>query len=160
MYNSGQASELKQIPSHKKLTKFLSKEKMLMSFSLKILFYMKSLVVFILFWVKVPVLSVQISLAPPMISHDCNFLTKLFSSFILPTAKASAIVTLSGSPSGTAATIIYKCILVLKKYFMKSKYSNREHKCIDNCIDRFKTYKFDRSIDPFNYKVDHESQKC
>jgi hypothetical protein len=52
-----------------------------------------------------------------MISHDYNFLTKLFSSFILPTAKASAIVTLSGNPSGKAATIIYKCIFIFKKIF-------------------------------------------
>lgn len=45
-------------------------------------------------------------MAPPIISQEESSLTRLFSSFILFTEKASAIVTASGSPSGTATTII------------------------------------------------------
>jgi hypothetical protein len=55
--------------------------------------------------VRVPVLSVQISLAPPIVSEDCNFLTRLFSFFIFMTEKANERVTARGSPSGTAMTI-------------------------------------------------------
>lgn len=60
----------------------------------------------ILFSVSVPVLSEHIVLAPPIVSHALSHLTKLFSSFILPTEYANAMVTASGKPSGTATTII------------------------------------------------------
>ena len=50
-------------------------------------------------------MSVQISLAPPMVSEAWSFLTKLFSSFIFITENAREIVTARGSPSGTATTI-------------------------------------------------------
>jgi len=46
-----------------------------------------------LFIVKVPVLSDNMLLAPPIVSHDDKFLTKLFSYLILPIEKANAIVT-------------------------------------------------------------------
>ena len=59
-----------------------------------------------IFYVNVPVLSLHILLAPPIISHDDRFLTKFYSSFIFPTEYANAIVTAKGNPSGTATTII------------------------------------------------------
>lgn len=59
-----------------------------------------------IFWVKVPVLSLQMFVALPMISQHYRCLTRLFSSFILLTEKASEIVTAKGSPSGTATTMI------------------------------------------------------
>lgn len=43
------------------------------------------LVTVIRFLVRVPVLSVQILLAPPIVSQACRYLTRLFYSFILPT---------------------------------------------------------------------------
>ena len=61
--------------------------------------------------VSVPVLSVQISLAPPMVSEASSFLTRLFSSFIFMTEKAKEIVTSKGRPSGTATTIIVMAII-------------------------------------------------
>ena len=47
----------------------------------------------------------QTSFAPPIVSDEANFLTKLFSSFIFMTEKAKDIVTASGRPSGTAITM-------------------------------------------------------
>ena len=55
--------------------------------------------------VRVPVLSVAISLAPPMVSLACSFFTRLFSFFIFWTENARAMVTAKGRPSGTATTI-------------------------------------------------------
>jgi hypothetical protein len=52
--------------------------------------------------------------APPIISQLANYLTKLFSSFILPTEKANAIETAKGNPSGTATTTI---VTAIKKAF-------------------------------------------
>ena len=72
---------------------------------------MNSRVTDIMFFVKVPVLSEQMLLAPPIVSHACKYLTKLFSSFIFPTLYAKAIVTASGRPSGTATTIILTAII-------------------------------------------------
>ena len=66
-----------------------------------------------MFLVRVPVLSVQISLAPPMVSDASSFLTKLFSFFIFMTEKASEMVTARGSPSGTATTMTV--IEIIKK---------------------------------------------
>ena len=48
----------------------------------------------------------QISLALPIVSEDFMLRTRLFSSCILPTEKASPIVTASGRPSGIATTTI------------------------------------------------------
>ena len=63
------------------------------------------------FRVKVPVLSLQILLTPPMISQDARVLTKFYSSFILLTENAKVIVTAKGKPSGTATTIIVTPIM-------------------------------------------------
>lgn len=49
-------------------------------------------------------MSVQSSFAPPIVSDACNFLTRLFSLYILLTENAKLIVTARGSPSGTATT--------------------------------------------------------
>ena len=58
----------------------------------------------ILFWVKVPVLSEQITVAQPRVSTDGNRRTIAFRRIIRCTPSASAIVTIAGSPSGMAAT--------------------------------------------------------
>lgn len=58
------------------------------------------------FWVNVPVLSVQITWAEPIVSQQLSCLTKLFYFNICLTEKAKESVTASGSPSGTATTII------------------------------------------------------
>jgi len=63
------------------------------------------------FYVKVPVLSEQIVVAPPMISQLASCFTRLFSSFILFTLYASAIDTAKGRPSGTATTIIVTAVI-------------------------------------------------
>jgi hypothetical protein len=59
----------------------------------------------ILFIVKVPVLSEQIVLAPPIVSQAYIFLTKFWSASIFLTEKANERVTARGSPSGIATTI-------------------------------------------------------
>lgn len=59
---------------------------------------------FILFYVRVPVLSEQIMFAPPIVSVAYNLLTRLFYRNIFFTEKASEIVTAKGSPSGIAIT--------------------------------------------------------
>jgi len=63
------------------------------------------------FYVSVPVLSVHISFAPPMVSEACSLLTRLFSLNILLTENARLIVTASGNPSGTATTITVTAII-------------------------------------------------
>eukprot|EP00965_Chrysotila_dentata_P147300 4862875-Pleurochrysis_carterae.AAC.2 len=52
--------------------------------------------------VSVPVLSEQMVVADPIVSHASRCLTKLFSLIILRDEKASARLTARGSPSGTA----------------------------------------------------------
>ena len=64
-----------------------------------------------MFYVNVPVLSVQINVAPPIISQEESYLTKLFSSFILFTLQANDILTAKGSPSGIATTIIVTAVM-------------------------------------------------
>lgn len=56
------------------------------------------------FSVRVPVLSEQIWVAPPMVSEEAIFLTRLLSFCILALEKLSEIVTASGRPSGMATT--------------------------------------------------------
>ena len=68
----------------------------------------------ILFMVKVPVLSEQMLLAPPIVSHAYIFLTKFWSISIFLTEKASDSVTAKGSPSGMATTIT---VIAKMKYF-------------------------------------------
>ena len=66
----------------------------------------------ILFWVKVPVLSVHIYVAPPIVSHDSNFLTRLFSFTIFALEKLKDIETANGRPSGIATAIIVIEIII------------------------------------------------
>mmetsp|Transcript_48749 Transcript_48749/g.115777 ORF Transcript_48749/g.115777 Transcript_48749/m.115777 type:complete len:232 (+) Transcript_48749:1840-2535(+) len=54
--------------------------------------------------VSVPVLSEQIVVALPIVSHALRCLTRFWSSIIFLTEKARAMVTASGRPSGTATT--------------------------------------------------------
>ena len=63
------------------------------------------------FCVSVPVLSLQMLLAPPIVSQLARFLTRFYWSFILLTENARAIVTANGRPSGTATTIIVIAIM-------------------------------------------------
>jgi len=58
------------------------------------------------FLVRVPVLSEQMLFAPPIISQDDIFLTKLLSMSILEIEYAKDIITAKGRPSGTATTTI------------------------------------------------------
>jgi hypothetical protein len=51
-----------------------------------------------LFWVSVPVLSVQMTCAEPMVSQQASFLTKFFSYNICLTEKARERVTARGRP--------------------------------------------------------------
>lgn len=55
--------------------------------------------------VRVPVLSEQILLAPPIVSQASIFLTKLLSRSIFLTETARERVTDRGSPSGMATTM-------------------------------------------------------
>ena len=66
----------------------------------------------ILFSVKVPVLSLQILSAPPIVSQASRCLTRLFSFLIFPTEKARHRVTARGRPSGTATTITVIPIII------------------------------------------------
>jgi len=54
--------------------------------------------------VSVPVLSEQMVVAPPMVSHALRCRTRFWSLSIFFTEKARAMVTARGSPSGTATT--------------------------------------------------------
>ena len=56
------------------------------------------------FWVRVPVLSEQITPAHPKVSTAGSFLTMAPRAAIRPTPRASTMVTMAGRPSGMAAT--------------------------------------------------------
>ena len=56
------------------------------------------------FAVSVPVLSVQMTVALPIVSHAPRYRTRLFSANIWRTENANASVVASGRPSGTATT--------------------------------------------------------
>ncbi len=60
----------------------------------------------ILFWVRVPVLSVQITVVEPSVSTDSSCLIRALREAILLEARLSARVTVGKRPSGTFATII------------------------------------------------------
>ena len=62
------------------------------------------LTTFILFWVRVPVLSVAIIFMEPNVSQAESFLTTDFLRASLFTPNDNTIVTIAGSPSGIAAT--------------------------------------------------------
>ena len=70
------------------------------------------------FKVKVPVLSVQIIFAPPIVSHACIFLTKLLLSINFLIEKAKLRVTANGNPSGIATTIIETHNIIIVKTFL------------------------------------------
>lgn len=57
-----------------------------------------------MFWVKVPVLSVQMTFTVPRVSTEGSLRTRAFCFTIRFTAMAKEMVTMAGSPSGTAAT--------------------------------------------------------
>ena len=57
-----------------------------------------------MFWVRVPVLSEQMTLAQPRVSTAGSFFTMAPRSAIRPTPRASTMVTMAGRPSGMAAT--------------------------------------------------------
>ena len=75
--------------------------------------------------VRVPVLSVHITLAPPIVSHACIFLTKLLLSISFLIEKERLKVTAKGNPSGIATTIIdtHKITIVIK-FLNKPETSN------------------------------------
>ena len=64
-----------------------------------------SFTTFILFSVRVPVLSVRIRVVAPRVSQACILRTKLLALDILFIEYARAKVTAIGNPSGTATTI-------------------------------------------------------
>ena len=68
----------------------------------------------ILFWVSVPVLSVQITVTAPMVSQAWSLRTRLFDFSILRMLSARERVIAIGNPSGTAITIRVTAIM---KYF-------------------------------------------
>lgn len=73
---------------------------------------MQAMVVMI-FWVKVPVLSEQIWVHPPIVSAEARFLTKLFSFCILALEKLNEIVTAKGRPSGIATTTTVIAMMIV-----------------------------------------------
>ena len=78
------------------------------------------------FLVRVPVLSEQMLLAPPIVSQAERNLTKFFSSFILPTEYAREIVTAKGRPYGTAITTI---LTAMMKYSTNSLRNSIRDEC-------------------------------
>src|SRR5207248_8713720 len=60
----------------------------------------------ILFWVSVPVLSEQMTVAEPIVSQATSWRTSELARVIFCMASASETVTLIGSPSGTATTMM------------------------------------------------------
>ena len=63
------------------------------------------------FWVKVPVLSVQITVMAPIVSQACILRTRLLVDSIRRMFSARLSVTLIGKPSGTATTISVTAII-------------------------------------------------
>ena len=67
--------------------------------------------------VSVPVLSVQITVAAPMVSQACILRTRLLEAVILRMLYARLKVTLIASPSGTATTISVTAIMKKPRIF-------------------------------------------
>ena len=65
----------------------------------------------ILFWVSVPVLSVQIQVTAPIVSDACSLRTRLFDFSIRRMFSAKASVIAIGKPSGTAITMSVTAIM-------------------------------------------------
>ena len=63
------------------------------------------------FSVRVPVLSVQITVTAPMVSQACSFLTRLLLFSMRLIFRASDSVTAIGKPSGTAITMSVTAIM-------------------------------------------------
>ena len=63
------------------------------------------------FWVSVPVLSLQMTVAAPIVSQAWSLRTRLFSLSIRRILIARLTVTLIGRPSGTATTISVTAII-------------------------------------------------
>lgn len=68
----------------------------------------------------------------PIVSAEANFLTKLFSFYILALEKLSEIVTAKGRPSGIATTITVIAMMIVfnnsvKNLFLKSNTSRGMH---------------------------------
>merc|ERR1719375_2453967 len=65
----------------------------------------------ILFAVRVPVLSVQIVVAEPIVSQESSVFTRLFTADILFEENAKETVTASGRPSGTATAMTVRAVI-------------------------------------------------
>ena len=63
------------------------------------------------FWVRVPVLSVQMTEAAPMVSQECMVRGSVFCFISFRMEKARLRVTLMGKPSGTATTMSVTAIM-------------------------------------------------
>ena len=63
------------------------------------------------FSVSVPVLSLQMSVALPIVSHAASTRIKFWSASIFRVEYANEIVTASGSPSGIATTMIVTAVM-------------------------------------------------
>lgn len=79
--------------------------------------------VVIWFKVRVPVLSEQMWVAPPMVSAEASFLTRLFIFLILAEEKLREMVTARGSPSGIATTTIVIAIIMVPSKSVQSLFS-------------------------------------
>lgn len=77
--------------------------------------------------VRVPVLSEQMLLAPPIVSQASIFLTKFWSLSIFLTEKAKEMVTDRGSPSGMATTTTM--IPIMKKSRISMRQGPVSHFC-------------------------------
>eukprot|EP00897_Mesotaenium_endlicherianum_P006364 jgi/Mesen1/5756/ME000292S04843 len=73
----------------------------------------------ILLAVSVPVLSLQMVVADPMVSHAASLRTRALSAIMRFMAKASVSVTARGSPSGTATTMMVTA--TAKKYLLEQE---------------------------------------
>ena len=71
------------------------------------------------FFVRVPVLSVQIVSAPPIDSEEASLRTQFFSLFIFITENAKEIVTARGRPSGIAITITVTAVIIAYRKSVK-----------------------------------------
>ena len=78
------------------------------------------------FWVRVPVLSVQITVVAPIVSQACILRTKLLVCNIRLILRARLSVTLIGNPSGTATTINVTAIIKYCSILLASSISIHE----------------------------------
>ena len=76
--------------------------------------------------VSVPVLSLQIVVAPPIVSQASSTLTKLLSFIIFIMEYASEMVTARGRPSGTATTMMVIAKMKNSRMWLMSATPNPE----------------------------------